>query len=296
MNKAQQQMLDDGLPKAFIMTKAERHALWEANPPKNTQAFLDPRIEQDRKLREQIKQEQTQKRISALRASKGLNPIYNLAINPDHTQENSMSKYVIKPLDRHGHPVTRGMTSINNTAAEDQINEKVLAAIKRGGTKVVNVLLINTLGEVVLAWEVTRDLDGLNAEAGPCDAGPFQPTTTALEAEPGESANEPDAQAAPEGQTEEANMAKKPKKTSKGKKVAKVKTKSPRKAKAAGEFKKGSKMELVYNLFTRKSGVTSDEMLKATGWKAVGMIQQAKACGLKIKKEKTDKGTRYFAV
>jgi hypothetical protein len=207
-----------------------------------------------------------------------------------------MTKYVIKPLDKHGHPVMRAVTSINDDAADDQINEKVLGAVKRGGSKVVNVLCVNTLSEVVLAWGVTRDLDGLNAEIAPCDVEPFktapaEPTneTANADAAPAEAKDETEAEG-----TEESDMAKRKAKSKKGKKSTKVKkTKTARKA--GGKIKSGSKTEIVAKLLQRASGCTKDDILKATGWKAVGVMQQAKVCGLKVKKEKEKgKPTRYF--
>ncbi len=59
---------------------------------------------------------------------------------------------------------------------------------------------------------------------------------------------------------------------------------------------KGTKTELIAGLLKRKGGCTSADVLKATGWPAVSMPQQAKAAGLKLRKEKA-KGepTRYYA-
>ena len=89
-------------------------------------------------------------------------------------------------------------------------------------------------------------------------------------------------------------MAKRKAKSKKGKKSTKVKkTKTARKA--GGKIKSGSKTEIVAKLLQRASGCTKDDILKATGWKAVGVMQQAKVCGLKVKKEKEKgKPTRYF--
>lgn len=65
--------------------------------------------------------------------------------------------------------------------------------------------------------------------------------------------------------------------------------------KANGEVRKGSKTEIVAKLLTRESGCTSADVLKATSWPAVSMPAMAKACGLKLRKEKV-KGepTRYY--
>jgi len=59
--------------------------------------------------------------------------------------------------------------------------------------------------------------------------------------------------------------------------------------------KKGSKLEIIIGLLKRKEGCTTADVLKATGWPAVSMPQQAKAAGLKLKKEKDGKVTRYRA-
>lgn len=284
MTPAQKQMVADGLPLAFILSKAERKAAWDANPPKPYYP-KDPRIEQDRQLRAEQKKEQTQKRIDALRKSKGLPPIYDSTIASTQPQEDSLPKYVIKPLDKHGHPVMRAVSSILDDATDEQINEKVLGAVKRGGSKVTNVVCVNTLSEVVLAWAVTRDLDGLNAEISPCDVEPFKtaPQLANADAAPAE-ANEAEAV------TEESKMAKKSKKAKKA-----PKAKAAPKAKGAGGLRAGSKQELLYNMLTRKSGCTTDEAVKATGWKSCGLTVWGKKFGLKVTKEKNKEGTtRYY--
>jgi hypothetical protein len=277
LHRAQQMMLDDGLPSAFIMTAQERHALWEANPPKNSPSFLDPRLEQDRQLREQ----QKKLKIDALRQSKGLNSFYGSATNPVHTQEQAMSKYVIKPLDKLGHPVMRGMTSINDTAAQEEIDAKVTSAVKRGGSKIVNVLLINTLSEVVLAWSVAEGV------VAPCDAEPFKTVPQApADGEPVVAEENPAAE------TEEAGMAKR---KTKVKKTPKAKKTTTKKAPGAGGLRAGSKQEMLYNMLTRKSGCTTDEAVKATGWQTCGVATWGKKFGLKVTKEKSAAGiTRYY--
>lgn len=56
----------------------------------------------------------------------------------------------------------------------------------------------------------------------------------------------------------------------------------------------GSKTSLIGSMLLDPKGCTTAEVLKATGWPAVGMPQQAKACGLKLRKVKDGKVTRYF--
>ena len=287
MKPYQQQMIDDGLPAAFIMTAAERHAIWDKTPPRSSPCLIDSRLEQDRGLRAKQKEEYAKKRTQARLKSKGLIAASEQTINLSSTQENDMPKYVIKPLDKMGHPIMRAVTSINDNAADELINEKVLAAVKRGGSKVVNVLLVNTLRQVILAWEIKE------GEVAPCDVAPFQPTeaaseeTTAPEAAAGEAA-----QPAPEGQTaEEADVAKRKVKAKKTPKAAKAK-----KAPGNGGLRAGSKLDRVANLLKRKSGCTAAECLKAVGWNAISMPYMAKAAGLKLKKEKiAGKSTRYYA-
>lgn len=77
------------------------------------------------------------------------------------------------------------------------------------------------------------------------------------------------------------------------------KTAMPAKTKKASNGKtksKSSKVELIAGLLKRKEGCTSADVLKATGWPAVSMPQQAKAAGLRLKKDKKPgEVTRYFA-
>jgi Protein of unknown function (DUF3489) len=56
----------------------------------------------------------------------------------------------------------------------------------------------------------------------------------------------------------------------------------------------GSKTAIVANLLKRKNGCTGKDVKQATGWPTVSMPALAKACGLKLRKEKTDKGMRYY--
>jgi hypothetical protein len=80
------------------------------------------------------------------------------------------------------------------------------------------------------------------------------------------------------------------------------KARSPVKGKTAKHAPaKGSKLEKIGKLLSRKEGCTTAEVLKATGWPAVSMPQQAKMLGVKLKTEKGPFGpegrtvTRYWA-
>jgi hypothetical protein len=55
-----------------------------------------------------------------------------------------------------------------------------------------------------------------------------------------------------------------------------------------------SKKAIVASLLTRKKGCTSLDVKQATGWPSVSMLAMAKSCGLKLRKEKTDNGLRYY--
>lgn len=67
---------------------------------------------------------------------------------------------------------------------------------------------------------------------------------------------------------------------------------TPKKAKAASGT---SKVAIIKELLLRPEGTTTEEVLKATGWPAVSMPQQAKAAKLELTKTK-EKGqnTRYY--
>lgn len=56
----------------------------------------------------------------------------------------------------------------------------------------------------------------------------------------------------------------------------------------------GSKKQIVATLLTRKAGCTGRDVKDATGWPSVSIPAMAKACGLTLRKEKTDKGFRYY--
>jgi hypothetical protein len=57
----------------------------------------------------------------------------------------------------------------------------------------------------------------------------------------------------------------------------------------------GSKTAIIHGLLSRKSGCTAAEVLAATGWPSVSMPAMAKACGLKLRKDK-EKGqlTQFY--
>jgi len=57
--------------------------------------------------------------------------------------------------------------------------------------------------------------------------------------------------------------------------------------------KKASKVTKIAAMLRRKNGVTREEVLKATGWTAVSMQQQARAAGLKLRVE-SPKGKPYI--
>jgi len=57
----------------------------------------------------------------------------------------------------------------------------------------------------------------------------------------------------------------------------------------------GTKTALIADLLRRKQGCTAKEVMEAAKWPSVSMPAQAKACGLKLRKEKVPgEPTRYF--
>src|SRR5262245_48878974 len=55
-----------------------------------------------------------------------------------------------------------------------------------------------------------------------------------------------------------------------------------------------SKKAIIAGLLKRKKGCTSNDVKEATGWPSVSMPAMAKACGLTLRKEKTEAGIRYY--
>lgn len=64
---------------------------------------------------------------------------------------------------------------------------------------------------------------------------------------------------------------------------------------AAGGVKPGSKLEKIVKLLKRKEGCTAADALAATGWPSLSFNQQAAAAGIKLRKVKEGRITRYFA-
>jgi hypothetical protein len=54
-----------------------------------------------------------------------------------------------------------------------------------------------------------------------------------------------------------------------------------------------NKLAKIVALLKRPSGCTRDDVLKATGWMAVSMQQQARAAGIKLKINKEQRPYRY---
>lgn len=111
--------------------------------------------------------------------------------------------------------------------------------------------------------------------------------------------------------TKQEDEMKKPSTKTKAKAAAKAKAKTPRDAAGKIARKKrepakvvppkaprtteGSKKQIIAEMLKRPEGCTTADVLKATGWPAVSMPQQAKAAGIKLVKEKVDGVTRYHA-
>jgi Protein of unknown function (DUF3489) len=75
------------------------------------------------------------------------------------------------------------------------------------------------------------------------------------------------------------------------KKKATKKTATTKKANG----KKETKAAKVVAMLKRASGCTREQVLEATGWKAVSMQQQATAAGLKLQIDDSEKPYRYRA-
>lgn len=285
-------MIRDGFPSQLFKTKEQRKAWWEANPPK-TFSFTDHRIEADKKLRAQQKKEATAKRISKMLEKKGLHPkasAYNDSPDADDAssqEANEMPRLSIIPYDAKNQPIMRAVTSIKEDANEAEIDAQIQRSAKRGGAQVARVE-VKKDGVVLKEWKAPEGAtvkepvaDEGKGPEGQAQNGPPAETT---EASGNTAQNE-----------EEANLAKRKKSSAKkGSKKAAKKT-VVKKAPGAGGLRAGSKQEMLYNMLTRKSGCTTEEAVKATGWKSCGLTVWGKKFGLKISKEKNKNGvTHYF--
>ena len=67
------------------------------------------------------------------------------------------------------------------------------------------------------------------------------------------------------------------------------------KAKTNGGPRKGSALAKVAGMLRRPGGCTREQVLKATGWTAVSLQQQAKAAGVKLKIDKSERPFTYRA-
>jgi len=75
--------------------------------------------------------------------------------------------------------------------------------------------------------------------------------------------------------------------------VVKAKVAKTKSGNAKG-IRPGSKLEIVANLLKRQQGCTAKEALSALGWPAISFPQQAEAAGLKLRKEREGRITRYW--
>lgn len=100
---------------------------------------------------------------------------------------------------------------------------------------------------------------------------------------------------APAQSTKESKTMRKTSSTTKAKARTGVKAKAATTGKKPTGEKPATKLDLIASLLKRKEGCTTADVLKATEWPAVSMPQQAKAAGLKLKKVKEGRVTRYFA-
>lgn len=74
-----------------------------------------------------------------------------------------------------------------------------------------------------------------------------------------------------------------------------MRTKTGSRARTADGPRPGSKLAKIATMLKRPSGCTAAEVMKACDWPSVSMPQQAKAAGIRLKKEKVDGVTRYRA-
>lgn len=127
--------------------------------------------------------------------------------------------------------------------------------------------------------------------------GPKEQALRAARTTEGEAAKQ--AEAKPEAKTTESKVRTPKTKTTKAAKkpASRTAVKGHTAAKAPeGGIRPGSKLETIVGLLKRPEGCTAKECMDQVGWPAISMPQQARAAGIKLRKEKA-KGevTRYYA-
>ena len=173
---------------------------------------------------------------------------------------------------------------LSMTPAKWQANEIALRRIREGN------LIMSTIGKKEQALRDTR-------ENGKANGAGIAELAKQIEAIPAKKPDQPPqaASSAPEEKPKakkEKNVVRKNSKTAKAPRTS-VKGKTTA-AKGNGP-RPGSKLAIIHGLLTRAKGCTSKDVLEACEWPSVSMPQQAKALGLKLKKEKVDGVTVYRA-
>lgn len=274
--KAQQQMIEDGLPEIFCLPVEERRKLWEkaplpsVSPPKDWKAEAARRqlernqrkyqekknIEIQRKLRKQAEHkpfDPTGLRWNQRKGKWEPDPFYN-------PQEDNM-KLIVTPYDVNGLALIRGKTSLKEDATAEEITAKVQYAFLRAGKKTVKV-------------EITKD--GQIVDTRAVTEQDFAAAASAAET----SADQPDAE-------ENENMAKNGKST---------KTRKAKKPRAPGVI------AAIIEAMSRASGVSLEETVailtkkfperKTKSMTSTAKIQLSKNAKSKEKNEK--RGLVYY--
>jgi hypothetical protein len=286
---AQQAMINDGLPAELILSPSERHAAWEKSPPttrfvirqKNDEALRlaakkrQLAIQQEREAaRIERRKKSTPKSLQGLRwdvrTSKWISDGTVSASKPP--QEDEMARLTITPYDAQGQLIKRGLTSINDTATQNEIDVQIDHAIQRGGAK------------RVARVEVT-DKDGKSVQARiNIDFGAVKETVAAeaaaavTEAAPAAADTAPVAAETP---------------------VADVTSEEVPVAKKRGNGAGPTKVSQVIALCERKSGCTlADivERLKVSNHAAASLIADVRRQKKSLKRARTDDGTSVYSL
>lgn len=163
---AQKLMIADGFPAELFIPQDVRSQAWKECPPKAMGVFSDAKIEEQRAVREQLKKEETERRIMKLKAGqrrKVLKQIDTRGMRwdprrnqwePDPTQEETeMPKWKITSYDAQSAIVPRGSTSIEAGASQVEVFAKMGAAYHRAAAGVVKKMIVtDPAGGLIREW------------------------------------------------------------------------------------------------------------------------------------------------
>jgi hypothetical protein len=179
LTKSQQMMVDDGCPIDLVtITREERNAWWEKNPPRTFRIDPpqdDPRIQKEREIVEAIRKEQTDARINRMKNSLARKALKQVDHSRDYwdsrlarwrpikiIQGDAMAKrWKVVPYNAAGEIVQRGATSIEEGTEQVQLLAKIAWSYHRCNKtdqeSITKIIVEDAAGGYVREWTKATD-------------------------------------------------------------------------------------------------------------------------------------------